>query len=162
MKITLNELRQMVRNVLFEMDEKQYIASSEDNYMAITRIDDDEDEYNIVNTTSRIQEVVDLVKENADFTVTNCISFSSENDYDYENSVIERMEDIKEGKFKTNSGSYEYYIVEDSNGEQRILVSYYTNNYSEDFIFEGYLDEEDDEEEYRDEYPRYWTNPEEL
>jgi hypothetical protein len=48
------------------------------------------------------------------------------------------------------------------NGEQRILVIYNTDGYGEDFIFEGYLDEEDGEDEYRDEYPRNWTNPEEL
>jgi CRISPR/Cas system-associated exonuclease Cas4 (RecB family) len=161
MKITLNELRQMVRNVLSEMDEKQYRASSNDNYMTVTQTDVDDEEYEINNDKSRLQEVINLVAEKANFIVTNCISFSSVKDYEYEYTKTERMNDVKEGRFNDN-GNYEYFILEEDNGEQRILVIYNTDGYGEDFIFEGYLDEEDGEDEYRDEYPRNWTNPEEL
>jgi len=166
MKITLTELRQMVRNIISEMDNK-YTASSEDNFMTITQTDVDDEEYKILKNGQRINTVIDLVLENVDFIVTNCISFSGVKDYEYEYSLIERMDNVKEGEFKANNGNYDYFVVESDNGEQRILVSYNTKKgrgyYAEEFIFEGYLkDSEEEEEIVDDEYPRNWTSPEKF
>lgn len=165
MKITLTELRQMVRNIISEMDNK-YTASSEDNFMTITQSDVADEDYKILNDQQRIDAVIDLVLENVDFVVTNCINFSGVKDYEYEYSIIERMDSVKEGEFKANNGTYDYFVVENDNGEQRILVSYNTKKgrgyYGEDFIFEGYLKETEEEEESDDEYPRNWTSPEKF
>lgn len=166
MKITLTELRQMVRNIISEMDNK-YTASSEDNFMTITQGDVDDEEYKILKNKQRINTVIDLVLENVNFIVTNCISFSGFEDYESEYSLIEKMDDVKEGEFKVNNGSYDYFVVESDNGEQRILVKYITKKgrvgYAEEFIFEGYLKESEEEEEIvDDEYPRNWTSPEKF
>lgn len=162
MKITLNELRQMVRNVISEMDEK-YTASSEDNFMTITQTDVDEEFYKVSRDTNRINKVAELISNKTGYIITECVTFPDVKNqqqlfklYDNVMNDLYNNDTVDEGSI--NGGEYEYSVFD--TGE--ILVSYYEKSYAEDFIFKGYKEEEEEEEIVDDEYPRNWTSPEKF
>jgi hypothetical protein len=163
MKITLNELRQMVRNILSESVDSPFKASYEDNFMTITQTDVDEEFYKVSNDTNRINQVAELISNKTGYIITECVTFPDVKNqqqlfklYDNVMNDLYNNDTVDEGSI--NGGKYEYSVFD--TGE--ILVSYYEKSYAEDFIFKGYKEEEEEEEIVDDEYPRNWTSPEKF
>lgn len=163
MKITLNELRQMVRNILSESVDSPFKASSEDNFMTITQTDVDDEFYKVSNDTNRINQVAELISNKTGYIITECVTFPDVKNqqqlfklYDNVMNDLYNNDTVDEGSI--NGGKYEYSVFD--TGE--ILVSYYEKSYAEDFIFKGYKEEEEEEEIVDDEYPRNWTSPEKF
>jgi hypothetical protein len=161
MKITLNELRQMVRKIISESYNLNTIYPY---YVEVTTNRIDKEYFNVEENGKLVNDVKKMIENNIDYKVTGSVNFDSIiiNDFDdiykdmyrngYSDLIID-LEPLEEGYLYSvyeNAETGKYAIPVDDNDDYFV------------FFAEKIQNDEKDEKEYMDEYPRNWTNPEDL
>ena len=161
MKITLNELRQMVRKIISESYNLNTIYPY---YVEVTTNRIDEEYFNVEENGKLVNDVKKMIERNIDYEVKGSVNFDSIiiNDFDdiykdmYRNGYSDLIIDLE-----PLEGGYLYSVYENAEtGKYAIPV----DDNDDYFVFfaEKIQNDKEDEEEYMDEYPRNWTNPEDL
>jgi hypothetical protein len=133
MKITLNELRQMVKNILVEMDVNYAFKLPYIEGLAW----EDNEKFKAVDDMGRLKEVADAIDSKSDYTIIG--SESTRNDSEFDSIVESFGAEVEEGKFPFDRGELSYSVYE--HDDIYAIVAQYNKTlqkglyYAENFIF---------------------------
>ena len=148
MKITLNELRQMVRKII---SESYNLNSIYPYYVEVTDNGIDEEYFNVEEDGKLVGRVVEMIENNIDYKVTGSVYFYGRR--------IDSFDDVYEDTYENG---YHEIIIESEPLERNYTYSIYKNpetekyaitvdnNYNYFVFFAEKIQNDDEEEEYRD------------